>query len=171
MKRIEYNELTDNIFETIGKEWMLVSAGTPQHFNMMTASWGGLGWLWNKPVAFIFIRPERHTYKFVEEGDNITLSFLGNSKEARNIYQLCGTKSGRDINKAEVAGLKVIEMENGGVGYEQNRMTLTCRKLFIADMTEESFVDKSLLELWYNEKKGNLHRVYVVEITGIWINE
>ena len=75
------------------------------------------------------------------------------------------------MNKAEAAGLKVVEMENGGVGYEQNRMTLTCRKLFIADMTKESFVDKSLLDLWYNEKKGNLHRVYVVEITGIWINE
>ena len=41
----------ENVFEIIGKEWMLITAGTPERFNMMTASWGGLGYLWNKPVA------------------------------------------------------------------------------------------------------------------------
>lgn len=49
MKKIEVSELNDNVFTTIGKEWMLVTAGTKDKFNMMTASWGCLGWLWNKP--------------------------------------------------------------------------------------------------------------------------
>lgn len=76
MKEISVSELQDNMFDAIGKEWMLVTAGTQEKFNMMTASWGGTGILWGKPVAFIFIRPERYTYEFIEEGDKLTLSFL-----------------------------------------------------------------------------------------------
>ncbi len=56
-KNIDPRELTDNFFEAIGKEWMLVTAGNKEKFNMMTASWGCIGWLWNKPVAVAFIRP------------------------------------------------------------------------------------------------------------------
>ena len=67
MKKIEISELNDNVFTTIGKEWMLVTAGTKDNFNMMTASWGCLGWLWNKPVAVMFIRPERYTHGLIEQ--------------------------------------------------------------------------------------------------------
>ena len=37
----------------------------------MTASWGGLGVLWGKPVAFIFLRPTRYTKEFVDKADFI----------------------------------------------------------------------------------------------------
>ena len=83
MRAIDVRELKDNFFEAIGKEWMLVTAGTVERFNVMTASWGGIGWLWNKPVAYVFIRPERYTYEFAEQSDHNTLSFLGMSLEAR----------------------------------------------------------------------------------------
>ena len=55
MKSIAIKDLSENFFEVIGKEWMLVTAGSKEHFNTMTASWGGIGWLWNKPVVFVFI--------------------------------------------------------------------------------------------------------------------
>ena len=54
MKAIEPSLVKDNFIEIIGKEWMLVSAGDKDKFNMMTASWGGVGFLWNKPVVFVF---------------------------------------------------------------------------------------------------------------------
>lgn len=57
MKAIEPSLIKDNFIEIIGKEWMLVSAGDKDKFNMMTASWGGVGFLWNKPVVFVlFVR-------------------------------------------------------------------------------------------------------------------
>ena len=91
MKEIKVNELTDNLFETISKEWMLVTAGTKDKFNTMTANWGGAGFLWNRPVAFIFIRPERYTFDFIEQNDYLTLSFLGEtvcrSDQARKLYR------------------------------------------------------------------------------------
>ena len=59
MKAIDPSQLTDNFIGIISKEWMLVSAGDREKFNMMTANWGGVGYLWHKPVVFVFIRPER----------------------------------------------------------------------------------------------------------------
>ena len=66
MERIEPNKLTENFFENISNEWMLITAGDKEKFNTMTASWGGIGFLWNKPVAFIFVRPESYTFEFLE---------------------------------------------------------------------------------------------------------
>ena len=128
MKQIDIKQINDNVFETIGKEWILVAAGNKDKFNMMTASWGCLGWLWNKPVAVVFIRPERFTHELIEANDTMTLSFLGHSEEARKIYNFCGSKSGRDLDKCEATGLKPVVLEGGSIGFEQARLTLDCRK-------------------------------------------
>ena len=54
MEKIDVKTLNDNVFDLIGKEWVLITSGNKKDgFNMMTASWGCLGWLWNKPVAVI----------------------------------------------------------------------------------------------------------------------
>ena len=98
MQELAIKDLTENFFEAIGKEWMLVTSGSKEKFNTMTASWGGIGFLWNKAVAFIFIRPERYTYEFIEKNDMLTLSFLGSGN--RSIYNICGSKSGRDTDKS-----------------------------------------------------------------------
>ncbi len=170
MKELTVEQLNDNVFETIGKEWMIVTAGTINKYNNMTASWGGLGWLWNKPVAFIFIRPERHTIGFIEEANSLTLSFLGNSKQARDIYNLLGSKSGRDIDKMHIEGLSPIATENNSVAYAEARLTLNCRKLFVTDMNESNFIDKSLVDRWYGPN-NRYHRIYVVEIEKITAND
>ena len=166
MEKIDVKQLNDNVFETIGKEWLLVCSGDKSNFNMMTASWGCLGWLWNKPVAVVFIRPERFTHGIIEENEYMTLSFLGHSEEARKIYNFCGSKSGRDFDKAKETGLVPVETENGSIGFEQARLTLECRKLYKDSMTAEKFLDKSLLQ-WYGAK-GGFHDVYVVEITNAY---
>lgn len=163
MRQIDIKQINDNVFETIRKEWILVAAGNKDKFNMMTASWGCLGWLWNKPVAVVFIRPERFTHELIEVNDTMTLSFLGHSEEARKIYNLCGSKSGRDLDKCEATGLKPVVLEGGSIGFEQARLTLECRKLYKDSMSAEKFIDKDLLQ-WYGAK-GGFHDVYVVEIT------
>lgn len=164
MERIDMRDLNDNVFETIGKEWMLVTAGNEEKFNMMTASWGCLGWLWNKPVAVVFIRPERYTHQFIEENDTLTLQFLGNGEKARLAYNFCGSKSGRDFDKAHEAGLTPVTLEGGEVTFEEARLTLVCRKLYKDTLKKENMIDKQLTQ-WYGEKHGGYHDVYVLEIT------
>lgn len=169
MNKVEISQLKENFFETISKEWMIVCAGKPGHYNMMTASWGGIGWLWNKPVAFVFIRPERYTFGFSEQNDFMTLSFLGDSEEARKIYQLCGSKSGRDVNKTVESGLRPIPVVEGrGVAFEQARLTLVGKKLYSDDLKPEAFSDPSLIDKWYGTH-GGMHKMYVVEITEAFI--
>ena len=171
MRKIEISELKENFFETIGKEWMLITAGQEKSFNTMTASWGGIGWLWNRPVVFVFIRPERYTYQFTEKNDFFTLSFLGFDNQARNTYILCGTKSGREIDKIKETGLKPLITENGNITFEQARLTLECRKLYVNDMNTDSFLEKSILDKWYGGNHGNLHHIYIAEIISAWTNE
>ena len=169
MKKTNYEILgKEDALNLIGKQWMLVTAGTSESFNTMTASWGGLGWLWNKPVAFVFIRPERFTHGFIEASDCMTLSFYG--EEYREALKICGTKSGRDIDKVAATGLTPVELESGNMTFGEARLTLDCRKLFKTSMQEANFIDKELLEMWYGIH-GGLHDVYVVEIENVYTNE
>ena len=166
MKKLEVKDLKENFFEAIGKEWMLVTVGTKEKFNTMTASWGGIGWLWNKPVAFVFIRPERYTYEFVEKNDYLTLSFLG--EENKKIHAVCGSKSGRNIDKVKEAGLKPVFTEKGNVLFEQARLSLECKKLYADTIKPECFLDKESIEKWYGGAHGGFHKMYIVEIENIY---
>lgn len=67
--KITPEEIADNPFKLIGKDWGLVTAGTKDGFNTMTVSWGGVGIMWNKPVAYTFIRPQRYTFEFLEDNE------------------------------------------------------------------------------------------------------
>lgn len=157
----------EDAFQLIGKEWMLITAGDSTSYNTMTASWGGLGWLWNKPVAFIFVRPERYTHEFIEKNERLTLSFF--SEEQRAALQICGTKSGRDGDKVKEAGLNAKSLESGAVTFEEARMVLDCKKLFKTEMTEAAFMDKELYSRWYHDQPGGgLHTIYVVEIENVY---
>ena len=163
MEKINVTDLDENFFETIGKEWMLVTAGTKEKFNTMTASWGGIGFLWNKPVVFVFIRPERYTYEFIEANQDFTLSFLG--EENKGIHKICGSKSGRDTDKIKETGLIPRITERGNIIFEQSRLTLECRKLYYDDLKKTNFIETDIPRKWYNG--AGYHRMYVAEIVNI----
>ena len=77
MKKIDVKSLQDNVFSLIGDRWMLITAGTAERCNTMTASWGGLGVLWGAPAATIYLRPQRYTKEFVDREEYFTLCFFG----------------------------------------------------------------------------------------------
>jgi len=168
MKKADIKTLAaENAFDLIGRNWMLVTAGARDKFNTMTASWGGIGWLWNRPVAFVFVRPERYTHDFLERESRLTLSFY--PEEHRPILQFCGTRSGRDVDKVKETGLTPVALESGAMTFAQARLTLDCRKLFGSPMSAADFVDRTILEKWYGNKPGgSLHDVYVVEIESVF---
>ena len=99
LKEVKPSDLTDNLIRLIASDWMLVTAGNRNKFNTMTANWGGMGYLWNKNVVFVFVRPERYTYEFMESHEGFTLTFFDD--RYRDALNLCGTKSGRDCDKKQ----------------------------------------------------------------------
>ncbi len=155
---IDPHELTDNVFRLIGQDWMLVTAGKREAFNTMTASWGGLGVLWNSPVSMIFVRPSRYTYEFIEREREYTLSFFG--PEEKRALQICGSKSGRDIDKVKETGLTPL-FDQPAPYFEQARLVLVCRKLYTHDLDPAAFLDPAIMGSY---KNGDYHRMYVGEI-------
>ena len=69
MQRIDYTQLELNPFSMIGSESFLLTAGTMNDWNTMTAGWGGLGYIWEEPAAFVFVRESRFTYSFIDRHD------------------------------------------------------------------------------------------------------
>ena len=159
MHVIDPKNLTDNVFQAIGSDWMLITAGTPEHWNTMTASWGGMGILWNKNVVFCVIRPGRYTFEHMEKHDNFSLSFFDESW--RKALNLCGTASGRDVDKAAVTGLIPIPGKHGTMTFEQARLVFECRKLYWQDVNPDHFLDRKLMA---NYPIRDFHRMYFAEI-------
>jgi len=157
--------LNDNTFKLIGKDWMLITAGAPDAFNTMTASWGGLGVLWERQVAFCFIRPTRYTYGFVERAEHFTLSFFG--EQHRKALQFCGTHSGRDTDKVAKAGLTAVQ-DDGFTYFDEARLVLGCRKIYFQDIRPEQFLERSINDM-YPQK--DYHRMYVGEIKKCLIQQ
>ena len=154
-----------DIFNLISKDWMLITAGDSAKFNTMTASWGGFGYIWNRPVAYIFIRESRYTHEFMEKGDKVTLSFF--SEEYRQALQICGSKSGRDTDKVKAANLTPKFLNNGAVTFAEAHTTVKCRKLFTSTMEESQYDDKEIFEQFYVKSPGGLHTMYIVEIEDV----
>ena len=148
------NEISKNVFDMIGKQWMLVGAAKDGKVNAMTASWGGLGVMWGKNVAFVFIRQTRYTKEFVDNGETFSLSFFGDDQ--RKMLNYMGTVSGRDADKVSECGLHVSLEENAPV-FEEAELTLVCRKLFAQEMAKDGKNYEEILQYFYEGTE--LHRI------------
>lgn len=160
-RKINPVQLQDNVFQIIDKEWMLITAGTPEKYNMMTASWGGFGILWGRQVCFCVVRPHRYTYEFMEKQDAFTLTFF--TPEYRGMLGTYGSKSGRDIDKMTAAGLTPLVGESGGIYFREARLVLECKKLYYQDLDPANFLDPKIHD---NYPDKDYHRMYIGQITS-----
>lgn len=150
-------------FRMIGREWMLVTAGKDDGAcNTMTASWGGMGVMWGKNVAFVVIRPQRYTKEFVDASDTFSLSFLPGSYQKQLGY--LGSVSGRDEDKIGRAALTVAH--HGPTPYfEEADTVFVCKKLYAQKYDPACFVDRTIGGEWYPEQ--DYHTLYIAEIETI----
>ncbi len=163
--KADIKKLTDNFFKVIDNDWMLITAGTSDSFNMMTASWGTLGILWNKPIAICFIRPHRYTFGFAEKAEHYSLSFF--TETHRRILNICGNKSGRNIDKIAETGLVPLITEHESIGYEQARMVIECKKLYADYLKESNFIIPEIARKNYPAK--DYHKFYIGEILNCYV--
>lgn len=148
-----------NPFEKIGNEWMLITAGDEKECNMMTASWGMMGVLWNKNVASIFVRPQRYTFRFLEENEYYTISFFG--EEYRKELLFLGQNSGKDINKLKSTALTPIYDQKAPY-FSEASCVLVCKKIYNQFIAPDCFLDDSING---NYEKNDYHKMFVGEIT------
>ncbi len=164
MKQIDIKQLQGNAVSLFDDKWCLITAGTPDSYNTMTASWGAMGELWNKDVCFIFIRPQRYTKEFVEREDYFTLSFF--PEEYKKALTFCGRYSGRDYDKAKETGLTVKAFDNS-VGFEESEVTVVCKKIAQQDIDPAGFIDKDIDPKNYPTK--DYHTMYIGEVISCYV--
>ncbi len=163
-KKIPAQELRERPIAMIAKDWMLVTATKPDgSSNCMTASWGGLGELWGKPVAFLFIRPQRYTHEFTEAGGYYTLTWFG--EEHRECLAFCGAKSGRELDKAKECGLTAVTDGDGMIYYAEAKRVMKLKKLYASEISPEKSCAPELFEFHY--PAHDYHTMYICEILEI----
>lgn len=163
-REISLRELDVNFVKMLSEDWALLTAGKADCFNTMTVSWGGIGELWNKDVAFLFVRPQRYTYEFIENSDYFTLSFFGG--EYKKELGICGSKSGRDVDKIEATGFNPIAIGES-TGFKEAKITVYMKKLAYQDMKPDGFIDDSIMN---NYKDNDFHRVYIGEVLKVIVD-
>jgi len=114
MKKIPLNlsEYAEEAFKMLENGGLLVSSiGKNNKANVMTIGWWLLGRSYHDhPVSVIAIRPATYTFKLLEEVPEYVISVP--TPELREAVDICGTASGRDIDKFEVTGLTPIKSEH-----------------------------------------------------------
>ena len=163
-KEISAKEIKGNIIEKIADEWMLISAGSKEGFNMMTASWGFMGEMWGEDTAVAMIRPQRYTMEFINKSDYYALSFYGDNKD---IHKVCGSKSGREVDKTALAKLTPV-FDYNTVYFNEANLVIICKKQYVDSLKEENFVDTQPLK-WYENK--DFHNMIFGKIEKVLIKE
>ena len=149
------------IFDTFNKGWALVTAGTIDHFNTMTISWGGLGTIWGMPVATVYVRTSRYTHDFMDDNEYFTVSFY--PEDMKKTLGILGSKSGREIDKMHMPELTAIEAGKS-VSFHEAEVTLVCRKVFKQTL-EPKNMEAKIAEQFYG--KDAPHDMYIGEVVDI----
>jgi flavin reductase (DIM6/NTAB) family NADH-FMN oxidoreductase RutF len=164
-KSINYKNFSIDIFKAIGDDAFILASGTIENHNCMTVAWASLGFLWRRPMAFVYVRPQRYTYLFMEKYDYFSINFFTN--DYSDVINLCGTYSGRDINKMKLEKITPIDYFNKVIYYKEAKTVLICKKVYYQDLDPANIIDKSVFKLY---PLKDFHRIYYGEIIEILSN-
>jgi len=157
-------ELDTNLFRMIDDEWLLICCYDEENGreNMMTASWGGMGILWNKEVCFLFVRPQRYTHDLLEKQDRFSVCVL--PEEYKSAHKVCGSQSGRCVDKMTATGLHEADFD-GVKAVAESKLVFIVKQLYRDDLIQNGFREESLLKHY---PADDFHTVYVCEIEKIF---
>lgn len=165
--QVEFTDVKNNVVDLLKNRWGLITAGDENSFNTMTVSWGAIGELWGKDMATVYIRPQRYTEEFLNSNEYFTLSFYPEDMK-KSIHGICGSKSGREVDKVKETGL-VPCFDEKAPYFEQAEIVLVCRKVAKANFEPSQFIDSEMIEKWYEAK--DYHYIYYGEIEKVLISE
>lgn len=161
-KRIDAEKIPGNIIKLLS-EWTLITSGS-ETVNTMTASWGGLGALWEQPIAFCFINPTRYSISTMDDGDVYTISFY--TEAYKDALRYCGSNSGRNGDKIKGSGLTPLKTPSGATAFSEAWMIIECKKILAQPISADAVVDKDMAKRW---SKDGYHKMYVGQILNVWI--
>ena len=173
MKRnINVWEYAGHILEQTGKGVLLTTKadGRP---NTMTIGWGTLGIEWGKPIYTVFVRESRYTKALLEKNGEFTINVPMGDID-KNILSVCGTKSGRDMDKFAELGLTEETPEVISVpAIKELPLTLECKVIYKQDQ-DPAAIAKENDDRYYAKgtpNEGDYHTAYYGQILAAYIIE
>ena len=167
-KNIDVLDYAGDIIKAL-QPGILITTKVGDKVNSMTIGWGTLGIIWERPIFVAYVRQHRYTREMLDECREFTINVpIGDFN--RKILGICGSKSGRDMDKIEAAGLTLVEPELIGVpGIKEFPLTLECRVLYRQEQESDQFNDVITRE-FYTMETGD-HICYYGEIVAAYIIE
>lgn len=165
MQNINAFEHAGIILKTLSKGAFLNTAADGKQ-NTMTIGWGSLGFMWGSPVFTVMVRKSRYTHELIEKNPCFTVSIPVNDGFAKALG-LCGTKSGRDMDKFAAAKLTAVPGQTVDVPVIKGcDLHLECRIVDKNNMQPAAF-DKELAQKWYDS--NDWHTYYTGIITAAYL--
>lgn len=163
-------EHAQEILEAVSKGVLLTTQADGE-VNSMTVSWGTMGIEWGKPIFVVFVRQSRHTKTLLDKNPEFTINIPVGACD-KNILGVCGSQSGRDIDKAKKLGLDLVPGDTVSVpGIKQLPLTLECKVIYQQDQDLSALCEESR-QRCYRPGTGdetNFHTAYYGEITAAYI--
>lgn len=156
------------------KAGVTITAKADGIVNPMAIAWGTMGVEWNKPIFITFVRGCRFTESLLQKNPEFTVNIpLGTAD--RNIIKVCGTKSGRDIDKVKELGLTLEEPAQISVpGFKEFPLTLECRVVYDQQQYPNHVRDDHIFTHYDPDRKdihGDYHTAFYGEIVSAYIIE
>ena len=173
MKReIDAFSYANEILQAVGKGVLMTTKADGQ-VDTMTIGWGTMGIQWGKPIFIAYVRESRHTKSLVDKNPEFTINVpYGECDKA--ILGICGTKSGRDMDKIAELGLTLEEGKTISVpGIRQLPLTLECKVIYKQDQDPDAINEENTKRYYPKNDagKGDYHTAYYGQITAAYIIE
>lgn len=156
-EKLDISQLDKSPVALLGEQWTLITAGTEEKCNTMTASWGALGVLWGSPMATVYIRPQRYTKEFVDAEEYFSLCFFSSDYKEKLAY--CGKESGRTVDKIQECGFTMVYGEAPYMA--EADLVLLCKKRCCMPM-DGALLPEDVKSRWYPQE--DYHHIYYGEI-------
>lgn len=108
---LDFIRTMDKGMKYISKQGGFLTSKADDQVNTTTISWATIGYMWGKPVLIVMVRKSRYIHEIMNKAKSFTLSVPTNS-EKKKALGICGSKSGKNVDKYQLAGITLIDSES-----------------------------------------------------------
>ncbi|MCD8186503.1 MAG: hypothetical protein LUD68_08705 [Rikenellaceae bacterium] len=168
-EQIEPKDIPEDVFTLVNKDFTVLTAGTPELYNSMIASWGGWGTLFDKPATWCFLRSNRYTLELIRKDKGYTMSYFDD--EYKEDIMPFGMQSGGD--KMKNTRLTAVQTPAGNMTFKEAKLIIECRLFEITTVSPDDFetddARKFVVDA-YAETNG-YHKLVFGEIIKVWVRK
>lgn len=134
--------------------------------NPMTIGWGLLGIAWSRPTFSVLVRQNRYTYECLLTAKDFTVSVPAPG-ELKDELLLCGTKSGRDLDKFAAARLTPRPARHVSAPIVGECLSHYECRIIAQSLVALPNVDRDVAEK-FSYREGSTHAVFVGELLATY---